>query len=212
MLNNRYGAPCSTGRADRLTPGVSKPVKKHESSGRFSLQSPNGCASSSSHCRKDGTRGGPDMEDVVVGIDVSKAQLDTAFSAQGEVVGFGNDEKGISQLLERLSAVRPSLVVMEASGGYETTAAAAIAAAGWRLAIVNPRQVREFARATGCLAKNDRIDAKMPSAFGAAIEPRVTRQPQGHWSRHLRHAVGRVTRTWTPRSAQDRCIGGPGAL
>jgi transposase len=114
---------------------------------------------------------------VVVGIDVSKAQLDTAFGAEGDVVGFGNDEQGISRLLERLSAVRPSLVVMEASGGYETAAATAIAAAGWRLAVVNPRQVREFARATGRLAKNDRIDAVTLSAFGKVIEPRVTRLP-----------------------------------
>lgn len=118
-----------------------------------------------------------EKQGVVVGIDVSKAQLDTAFGAEGEVVGFGNDEQGISRLLERLSAVRPSLVVMEASGGYETAAATAIAAAGWRLAVVNPRQVRDFARATGRLAKNDQIDAAVLSAFGKAIEPQVTRLP-----------------------------------
>lgn len=116
-------------------------------------------------------------EGVVIGIDVSKAQLDTAFGVEGEVAGFGNDEQGISRLLDRLNTVRPSLVVMEASGGYETAAATAIAAAGWRLAVVNPRQVREFARATGRLAKNDRIDAVMLSAFGKLIEPRVTRLP-----------------------------------
>lgn len=114
---------------------------------------------------------------VVVGIDVSKAQLDTAFGAEGEVAGFGNDEQGISRLLERLSAVRPSLVVIEASGGYETAAATAIAAARWRLAVVNPRQVRDFARATGRLAKTDRIDAAILSAFGKAIEPQVTQLP-----------------------------------
>jgi transposase len=119
------------------------------------------------------------MEDqgVVVGIDVSKAQLDTGFGADSEVAGFSNDEQGISQLLERLGTVRPSLVVMEASGGYETAAATAIAAAGWRLAVVNPRQVRDFARATGRLAKTDRIDAAILSAFGKAIEPQVTRLP-----------------------------------
>jgi len=119
------------------------------------------------------------MEDqgVVVGIDVSKAQLDTGFGADSEVAGFSNDEQGISQLLERLGTVRPSLVVMEASGGYETAAATAIAAAGWRLAVVNPRQVRDFARATGRLAKTDRIDAAILSAFGKVIEPQVTRLP-----------------------------------
>lgn len=119
------------------------------------------------------------MEDkgVVVGIDVSKTQLDTAFGAEGEVAGFGNNEQGIAQLLERLSALRPALLVMEASGGYETAAATAIAAAGWRLAVVNPRQVRAFAKATGQLAKTDRIDAVILSAFGKAIEPQVTRLP-----------------------------------
>jgi len=117
-----------------------------------------------------------EQQGVVVGIDVSKAQLDTALG-EGEVLAFGNDEQGIARLLERLGALRPLLVVMEASGGYETAAATAIAAAGWRLAVVNPRQVREFARATGRLAKTDRIDAVMLSAFGKAIEPRVTRLP-----------------------------------
>lgn len=118
-----------------------------------------------------------ERQDVVVGIDVSKAQLDTAFGAEGEVVGLANDAAGISQLLERLKALRPSLVVMEASGGYETAAATAIAAAGWRLAVVNPRQVRDFARATGRLAKSDQIDARILSAFGKAIEPHVTSLP-----------------------------------
>lgn len=118
-----------------------------------------------------------EQQDVVVGIDVSKAQLDTAFGAEAEVVGLANDATGISQLLERLKALRPSLVVMEASGGYETAAATAIAAAGWRLAVVNPRQVRDFARATGRLAKTDRIDARILSVFGKAIEPQVTSLP-----------------------------------
>ena len=116
-------------------------------------------------------------QEVVVGIDVSKAQLDTAFGAEAEVVALANDAAGISQLLERLKGVRPSLVVMEASGGYETAAATAIAAAGWRLAVVNPRQVRDFARATGRLAKTDRIDARVLAAFGKAIAPHVTSLP-----------------------------------
>lgn len=115
---------------------------------------------------------------VVVGIDVSKAQLDVAFGALGAIEAFVNDEQGIARLLERLSAARPSLVVMEATGGYETTPASAIAAAGWPLAVVNPRQVRQFARATGRLAKTDRIDASVLSAFGELVEPRTTRLPE----------------------------------
>lgn len=118
-----------------------------------------------------------ERQGVVVGIDVSKAQLDAAFGAEDEVVGFANDEHGIAGLLERLKALRPALVVMEASGGYETAAATAIAAAGLRLAVVNPRQVRDFARATGRLAKTDRIDARMLAAFGKAVEPQITRLP-----------------------------------
>jgi transposase len=118
-----------------------------------------------------------EQQRLVVGIDVCKAQLDTAFGAEGEVVGFANNEQGIVQLLERLSSVQPGLVVMEASGGYETAVATAIAAAGWRLAVVNPRQVRDFARASGRLAKTDRIDARVLSAFGKAVEPQITRLP-----------------------------------
>jgi transposase len=118
-----------------------------------------------------------DQQDIAVGIDVSKAQLDTAFGAEAEVVGLANTAAGISQLLERLKALRPSLVVMEASGGYETAAATAIAAAGWRLAVVNPRQVRDFARATGRLAKSDQIDARILALFGKVIAPHVTSLP-----------------------------------
>jgi transposase len=117
-----------------------------------------------------------EQQGVVVGIDVSKARLDTAFGID-EVVSFANDEHGISQLLERVSTTRPSLVVMEASGGYETAAASAIAAAGWGVAVVNPRQVRDFARASGRLAKTDQIDAAILAAFGKAIEPQVTKLP-----------------------------------
>lgn len=118
-----------------------------------------------------------EQQGMVVGIDVSKAQLDTAFGSEGEVLAFSNDESGISRLLERLKEVRPALVVMEASGGYETAAATAIAAAGWAMAVVNPRQVRDFARATGRLAKTDRIDAAVLVAFGKAIAPQVSKLP-----------------------------------
>ena len=113
---------------------------------------------------------------VVVGIDVSKAQLDVALG-QAEIVGFANDPQGMAGLLSRFTTLKPSLVVMEASGGYETAVASAIAAAGWPLAVVNPRQVRDFARAIGRLAKNDRIDAQVLVEFGKAIAPKVTRLP-----------------------------------
>lgn len=106
----------------------------------------------------------------VVGIDVSKQSLDVALP-DGQVIHVGNDESGIGQLLGQLKAV--DLVVMEATGGYETQLATALVGAGLRVAVVNPRQVRDFARATGRLAKTDRIDAQLIRAFGLAIEPQI---------------------------------------
>jgi transposase len=113
-------------------------------------------------------------EATVVGIDVSKAQLDVAAVPEGAAFREANDETGIAALVPRLKALRPALVVMEATGGYETAAATAISAAGIRLAVVNPRQVRDFAKASGQLAKTDRIDAHVIAKFGQAIDPQVS--------------------------------------
>src|SRR5207237_8197949 len=130
----------------------------------------------SSHCRKAGTRGGAmNNKEQVVGIDVSKAALDVAVLPSGEVLQFANDANGIEELAKKLAAV--DLVVMEATGGYETAVATARVAAGLRVAVVNPRQIRDFAKATGRLAKNDRIDAQVIAAFGQAIEPEIVRLP-----------------------------------
>jgi transposase len=112
---------------------------------------------------------------MVAGIDVSKDWLDVALGA--ESLRVANEAAGVSSLIERLQAMAVELVVMEATGGYETQAASAIAGAGLKLAVVNPRQVRDFARATGRLAKNDRIDAHVIAAFGQAIEPQIVRLP-----------------------------------
>lgn len=113
----------------------------------------------------------------VAGIDVSKATLDVAMSSDGEVAQFGNDANGIEELVARLKSAAVDLVVMEATGGYETAAATALVGAGLRVAVVNPRQIRDFAKATGRLAKNDRIDAQVIVAFGQAIEPEIVRLP-----------------------------------
>lgn len=112
---------------------------------------------------------------VVAGIDVSKDWLDVAIG--NESLRVTNDAAGVSGLIERLRSADVEWVVMEATGGYETQAASTIAGAGLRLAVVNPRQVRDFAKATGRLAKNDRIDAQVIAAFGEAIEPQVVRLP-----------------------------------
>lgn len=108
---------------------------------------------------------------VVVGIDVSKASLDVALSPGAERWTVGNDAAGVSALVPRLQALRPALVVLEATGGYERTAVAALAAAGLPVIVANPRQIRAFARAVGQLAKTDRLDAAMLARFGAQVRP-----------------------------------------
>jgi transposase len=118
------------------------------------------------------------MEDLsIVGIDVSKARLDVAVLPQRVSFSEANSEEGIAALVGRLEQLRPGLVVIEATGGFEMTAALAISAAGIRLAVVNPRQVRDFAKASGRLAKTDALDAEVLAEFGRAIEPQVTALP-----------------------------------
>jgi transposase len=95
-----------------------------------------------------------------VGVDVSKERLDVAFRPTGKRYWFPNDLDGIDGLVRRLLEERPTLVVLEASGGYERPAATALAARGLAVAVVNPRQARDFAKATGRLAKTDALDAE----------------------------------------------------
>ena len=111
------------------------------------------------------------MANQYVGIDVAKATLDVAIGSDGELVQVENNEAGISRLLERLGEVEPTLVVLEATGGYETVVAGAIVGRGIAVAVVNPRQVRDFAKATGVLAKTDRIDARVLARFAEAVRP-----------------------------------------
>jgi transposase len=106
-----------------------------------------------------------------VGIDVSKAQLDVHVLPDGSSFTVTNDEPGLRDLAARLAKSGPCLVVLEATGGLQERAAAHLAAAGLAVAVVNPRQVRDFARATGRLAKTDRIDAQAIAAFAAAVKP-----------------------------------------
>lgn len=113
----------------------------------------------------------------VVGIDVSKAALDVAVLPGGELLQLGNDVQGIEELSKKLKSEAVDLVVMEATGGYETAVATGLVANGLRVAVVNPRQIRDFAKATGRLAKNDRIDAQVIAAFGQAIEPEIVHLP-----------------------------------
>lgn len=106
-----------------------------------------------------------------VGIDVAKDRLDVHVRPAGEAFTVARDGEGIEDLAKRLSAVAPTLVVLEATGGFETIVAAGLVAAGLPVAVVNPRQIRDFARATARLAKTDTLDAAVIAHFAEAINP-----------------------------------------
>ncbi len=110
-----------------------------------------------------------------VGIDVSKAELEVAVG--GEAWTVSNDEAGIEALLAELNQRAPTLVVLEATGGHETAAVAALAESGLSVVVANPRQVRDFGRATGQLAKTDRIDARVLALFAERVRPEVRALP-----------------------------------
>lgn len=115
-----------------------------------------------------------------VGIDVAKAHLDVA-TLQGDTLTTlptaANDETGISALLTTLSALSPTLIVVEATGAYHQALIAALALAALPVAVVNPRQARDFAKATGRFAKNDKLDARTLAHFAQAIRPEVRPLP-----------------------------------
>ena len=111
------------------------------------------------------------MERISVGIDVAKDRLDVHVRPSGEAFAVARDGKGLEDLADRLGGLDASLVVLEATGGYEVTVAAALCAAGLPLAVVNPRQIRDFARSTGQLAKTDALDAAAIAHFAEAVAP-----------------------------------------
>jgi len=106
-----------------------------------------------------------------VGIDVSKAELEVALLPEERVCKFPNDEGGISALVEQLSPLSPERIILEATGGLEAPVVGALALAGLPVVMMNPRPVRDFAKATGKLAKTDRIDALVLARFGQTIKP-----------------------------------------
>jgi len=108
-----------------------------------------------------------------VGIDVSQATLDVAVYPQGDHWQTSNDEVGIGALVERVKAVAPTLIVLEASGGYELAVLATLGSHGLPVVAVNPRQVRDFARSTGRLAKTDALDAQVLAQFAAVVQPEL---------------------------------------
>lgn len=114
-------------------------------------------------------------EKAYVGIDVAKASLDMAVHQCEQRWHFTNDDEGISEAVSCVKERCPVLIVLEATGGIELPLTAALAAAGLPVAVVNPRQIRDFARATGKLAKTDAIDARVIAHFAAAVK--ITPRP-----------------------------------
>ena len=128
-----------------------------------------------------------------VGIDVSKAQVDVAVRPTGQRWVVSYDETGIKELVSQMVDLGPAMVLLEATGGLELPLVAALAAAALPVVVVNPRQVRDFARATGTLAKTDALDAAVLAHFADAIRPEV---------RPLRDAESQVLNSLTARRHQ----------
>ena len=132
------------------------------------------------------------MEAIFVGIDVSKDRLDVHVRPGGEAFAVTRNGKGLKELIERLLSLAPSLIAVEATGGFETIVAAAIAGAQLPLAVVNPAQIRHFAQAVGKRAKSDPIDAAVIARFAEAVKPEP-RQLLDEAARLLAELVGRRT-------------------
>lgn len=110
---------------------------------------------------------------IFVGIDVSKNWLDVTVHEQAEVWRVGNDEAGIASLVKTLKKLKPQLLVLEPTGGFEMLVVAELSQAGLPVAVVNAKRVRDFAKATGQIAKTDKLDAKVLAHFAAAVRPEV---------------------------------------
>jgi transposase len=117
------------------------------------------------------------MEQVFIGIDVAKDRLDVHVRPSGEAFAVARDGEGVAALAERLRTMAPTLVVSEATGGFEQVVAGGLAAAGLPVVVVNPRQIRDFARALGRLAKTDRIDAETIALFAERVRPELRPLP-----------------------------------
>lgn len=132
----------------------------------------------------------PESSEVYVGIDVSAADLAVAVRPGGEVRQYANDAEGIASIIETVVPLEARGVVLEASGGFEMLVASELELAGLPVSLVNPRQVRSFARATGKLAKTDAIDALLLAQFAEAVKPPVRPLPDDD-TRELRALVDR---------------------
>ena len=142
----------------------------------------------------------------VVGLDVATAQLDMALRPTGERWALTNDDFGIAALVERLQAVQPNLIALEATGGYQRAVVAALAAAGLPVAVVNPRQARDVAKATGQLAKTDALDARALAHVAEAVRP-TPRPLPGAQADELRALLARRRQLVAMRTAEQNRLG-----
>jgi transposase len=145
-------------------------------------------------------------EAVVVGIDVAKMALDVAVRPRREQRELRNDAEGIAELVAWLQVVHPEVIVLEATGGYEAPVVAALGLAGLPVAVVNPRQVRDFARASGQLAKTDRLDAQVLAHFAAALHPAPRPLPDAQ-AQELAALVERRRQLVAMRTAEQARLG-----
>ena len=142
-----------------------------------------------------------------VGIDVAKAQLDIALRPSGERWAVANDASGVATLVDQVQPLHPTLIVLEATGGLERAVVAALAAAGLPVVVVNPRQARDFARATGQLAQTDALDARALAHFADVIRPTPRPLPDAQ-TQELRALLGRRQQLIVMRTAeQNRLVG-----
>src|SRR5215475_1091971 len=149
------------------------------------------------------------MSDVpcFVGIDVAKAQLDIALRPSGERWAVPNDASGVATLVDQLQVRHPTLIVLEATGGLERAVTSALATAGLPVVVVNPRQVRDFARATGQLAKTDALDARALAHFADVIRPTPRPLPDAQ-TQELRALLGRRQQLVVMRTAEQNRLAG----
>ena len=140
------------------------------------------------------------------GLDVGKDHLDLQIRPDGTAARFANDDAGVAAAVARLAAAGPDRIVVEATGGYEAPVVAALAAAGLPVVVVNPRQARDFARATGRLAKTDRLDAAVLAEFAEAIRPPVRPLPDAD-AQALAALVARRRQLVEMRTAEQNRLG-----
>ena len=146
-------------------------------------------------------------EPCFVGIDVAKAQRDIALRPSGERWTVPNDADGVVTLVERLQPLHPTLIVLEATGGLERVATAALATAGLPVVVVTPRQARDVARATGQLAKTDALDARALAHFADVIRPTPRPLPDAQ-TQELRALLGRRQQLIVMRTAEQHRLAG----